>query len=160
MVPRLITSSAISRWVQWVMGRPDWLGASQAMATMAQICSAVIVEGLPERGASRRRSSMLSAARGIGWSICQRARQCCTRSRVTSRDRAISELLRPSAAAKRIWARRASCCGVECRRTKALRASRCSSVSSTAKGLGPRMSGSADCNKMRPLGRVVRIIYC
>src|SRR5438874_2437541 len=39
-MPRLVTSSAISRCVQWVMGRPDWLGASQAMATMAQTCSA------------------------------------------------------------------------------------------------------------------------
>jgi hypothetical protein len=142
------------------MGRPDWLGASQAMATMAQICSAVIVAGLPERGASLRRSSRLSSARGIGWNICQRARQCCTRSRVTSKDRAISELLRPSAAAKRTWARRASCCGVECRRSRAFRASRCSLVSSTAKGLGPRMSSSAGCNRMRHLGRVVRIIYC
>jgi hypothetical protein len=43
-MPRLTTSSAISRWVQCVMGRPDWPGASQAMATMAQICSAVIVD--------------------------------------------------------------------------------------------------------------------
>jgi hypothetical protein len=142
------------------MGRPDWVGASQAMATMAQICSAVIFDGLPERGASLRRSSRLSSVRGIGWSICQRARQCCTNSRLTWNDRAISELLRRSAAAKSTRARRASCCGVECRRTRSSRALRCLSVSSTAKGFGPRMSSSADCNKMRHLGRVVRIIYC
>jgi hypothetical protein len=82
-MPRLITSSAISRWVQWVMGRPDWLGASQAMATIAQICSAVIVDGLPERGASLRRSSMPSSARGIGCKSIQRSRQIRTMSRVT-----------------------------------------------------------------------------
>jgi hypothetical protein len=36
------------------------------MATMAQICSAVIRGLLPERGASLRRSSRLSSAKGIG----------------------------------------------------------------------------------------------
>ena len=80
---RWITSSAISRWVQWVMGRPDWLGASQAMATMAQTCSAVIFDGLPERGASRRRSSIPSSAKGIGCKSIQRSRQVRTVSRVT-----------------------------------------------------------------------------
>src|SRR5947209_3158518 len=40
MMPRAITSSAISRPVQWLMGRS--LGCSQARAKSWQVCSAVI----------------------------------------------------------------------------------------------------------------------
>jgi len=80
-MPRLVTSSAISRCVQWVMGRPDWLGASQAMATMAQTCSAVIRGLLPERGASPSRSARLNSARGIGGKSAHRSRQRRTVSR-------------------------------------------------------------------------------
>ncbi len=76
-------SSAISRLVQWVIGRPDSLGASQAMATMAQICSGVMRGFLPDRGASRRRSSKLNSEKGIGWKSIQRSRQSRTVSRLT-----------------------------------------------------------------------------
>src|SRR4030088_651439 len=46
-MPRTIISSAISRPVQWLIGRS--LGWSQANATIWQTCSAVISEGRPER---------------------------------------------------------------------------------------------------------------
>ena len=84
------------------MGRPDWLGASQAMATIAQICSAVIFDGLPERGASRRRSSMPRSARGIGCRSVQRWRQIRTMSRVICCAAAMAVLLSPSAASMMI----------------------------------------------------------
>ena len=138
-MPRLTISSAISRLVQWVMGRPDWLGASQAMAAMAQICSGVIRGRLPERGASRRRSSKLNSDKEIDRKSIQRSRQSLTVSRLTCRARAMAKLLRPSAASKMRWARRAICCGVECLRMRRCKASRWSSVSSTSTGLGPRM---------------------
>jgi hypothetical protein len=149
----LITSSAISRWVQWVMGRPDCSGASQAMATIAQTCSAVIPGALPERGASLRRSSSPSSAKGIGWKSAQRPRQRRTMSRPTRRAWAMAALHCPSAACRTIRARRTSCCEAECRRMKAWRAWHCSSDSSTVRGLGPRMIGSAGGNRMRVLGR-------
>jgi hypothetical protein len=82
-MPRLTISSAIARPVQWVMGRPDWLGASQAIATMAQICAGVIRDLLPERGASRRRSFRLNSDNGMGGKSIQRSRQSRTVSGLT-----------------------------------------------------------------------------
>ena len=41
-MPRAITSSAISRPVHWLMGRPACSGASQANAAIWQRCSVVI----------------------------------------------------------------------------------------------------------------------
>src|SRR4029434_8591113 len=46
-IPRLRISSAISRLVHWLMGRPEVLGASQARATIWHTCSAVIRTGCP-----------------------------------------------------------------------------------------------------------------
>jgi hypothetical protein len=51
-----MASSAISRWLHWLIGRPLSDGFSQVIATIAQICSAVYVGGFPERGASASRS--------------------------------------------------------------------------------------------------------
>lgn len=53
-MPRAITSSAISRPVQWLIGRS--LGCAQASAIIWQVCSAVICAGRPERGVSWSRS--------------------------------------------------------------------------------------------------------
>src|SRR3984893_17855561 len=50
--PRRIASSAISRWLQWLIGRSLSDGFSQVIAITAQICSGVYVAGAPERGAS------------------------------------------------------------------------------------------------------------
>src|SRR6516162_263840 len=55
-MPRRMASSAISRWLHWLMGRSLSDGFSQVMATTAQICSAVYVAGAPDRGASASRS--------------------------------------------------------------------------------------------------------
>jgi hypothetical protein len=59
-----MASSAISRWLQWLIGRSLSDGFSHVIATRAQICSAVNVAGAPERGASASRSGTdcLSAA--------------------------------------------------------------------------------------------------
>src|SRR6516164_1987471 len=54
--PRRIASSAISRWLQWLIGRSLSDGFSQVIAITAQICSGVYVAGAPERGASASRS--------------------------------------------------------------------------------------------------------
>jgi hypothetical protein len=62
--PRRIASSAISRWLQWLIGRSLSAGFSQVIAINAQICSGVYLAGAPERGASAIRSETdcLSAA--------------------------------------------------------------------------------------------------
>src|ERR1700737_760313 len=52
--PRRIASSAISRWLQWLIGRSLSDGFSQVIT--AQICSGVYVAGAPERGAPAIRS--------------------------------------------------------------------------------------------------------
>lgn len=44
-IPRKRISSAISRLVHWLIGRPAPLGASQASATMWQTCAAVLRAG-------------------------------------------------------------------------------------------------------------------
>jgi hypothetical protein len=49
MRPRRMASSAISRWLQWLIGRALSDGFSHVIATRAQICSAVSVAGAPER---------------------------------------------------------------------------------------------------------------
>ena len=54
--PRRIASSAISRWLHWLIGRSLSDGLSQVIAITAQICSGVYVDGAPERGASASRS--------------------------------------------------------------------------------------------------------
>src|SRR6516225_5223556 len=54
--PRRIASSAISRWLQWLIGRSLSDGFSQVIAITAQICSGVYVAGAPERGVSASRS--------------------------------------------------------------------------------------------------------
>ena len=46
-IPRFMASSAISRCVQCVIARPLSCGASHASATIAQICSALNVAGVP-----------------------------------------------------------------------------------------------------------------
>jgi hypothetical protein len=56
-IPRLRASSASSRGVQWLMGRPDTSGASQATAMLWHHCSALKGAGAPGRGASCKRSA-------------------------------------------------------------------------------------------------------
>jgi hypothetical protein len=54
MRPRRMASSAISRWLQWLIGRSLSDGFSHVIATRAQICSAVSVAGAPELCLERR----------------------------------------------------------------------------------------------------------
>src|SRR5207244_3004123 len=56
LTPRRMASSAISRWLQWLIGRSLSDGFSQVIATTAQICWGVKVAGAPDRGASASRS--------------------------------------------------------------------------------------------------------
>lgn len=66
-IPRLMTSSASSRDVQCVTGRPDLSGGSQATARINAIWSAVNVPPHPARGKSLNTSSMASR-RAAGFS--------------------------------------------------------------------------------------------
>src|SRR5262252_5156160 len=119
--PRPIASSAISRWLQWLIGRSLSDGFSQVIAISAQICSGVYVAGAPERGASASRSDTDWAA-----GACRhRPRQYRTVFGHTSSSRALSRTPILSAACKIMRARNANCCEVEWDRTSASSASRC-----------------------------------
>src|SRR6516225_5448480 len=119
--PRRIASSAISRWLQWLIGRSLSDGFSQVIAITAQICSGVYVAGAPERGASASRSDTDWAA-----GACRhRPRQYRTVFGHTSSSRALSRTPILSAACKIMRARNANCCEVEWARTSASSASRC-----------------------------------
>ena len=62
MMPRLTASRARSLALQWLNGTSLASGSSQARATIAQVCSAVIVGGAPLRGASLNRAAMGASA--------------------------------------------------------------------------------------------------
>jgi hypothetical protein len=119
--PRRIASSAISRWLQWLIGRSLSDGFSQVIAITAQICSGVYVAGAPERGASASRS-------GTDWAggACRhRPRQHRTVFGHAPSSRALSRTPTSSAACNIMRARRANCCEVEWARTSASSAARC-----------------------------------
>src|SRR3977135_244027 len=125
--PRRIASSAISRWLQWLIGRSVSDGFSQVIAITAQICSGVYVAGAPDRGASASRSGTdcPSAARR------HRLRQYRTVFGQTPSSRALARTRVPSAACRIIRARTANCCDVEWLRTSCSSTSRCSSKTMT-----------------------------
>jgi hypothetical protein len=125
--PRRIASSAISRWLQWLIGRSLSDGFSQVMAITAQICSGVYVAGAPERGASASRSGTHWA----GGARRQRPRQYRTVFGHTPSSRALSRTPTSSAACNIMRARTANCCEVEWARTSASSASRCAGSTST-----------------------------
>jgi hypothetical protein len=125
--PRRMASSAISRWLQWLIGRSLSDGFSHVIAITAQICSGVYVAGAPDRGASQSRSGTdcpSSASR-------QRWRQYRTVFGHTSSSRALSRTPTPSAACNIMRARNANCCEVERARTSASSASRCAGTTIT-----------------------------
>ena len=70
--PRRIASSAISRWLQWLMGRSLASGFSQVIATIAQTCSGVYVAGAPGRGASASRSGTDTPSAAVRHRLRQR----------------------------------------------------------------------------------------
>jgi hypothetical protein len=53
-MPRVLTSSAHAREVQWFTGRSEAAGTAQATATIGQSCAGVYVACRPRRGASRQ----------------------------------------------------------------------------------------------------------
>jgi hypothetical protein len=106
---RLIISSAISRLVHWLIGRPDFSGGSHANASSWQRWSAVIRAGAPGRGRSSSRSSALNSSSGIGSNASHLARHRITVSRLTPTSRLIDPLSWPTAASRIILARLAIC---------------------------------------------------
>lgn len=134
---RAIISSAISRPVHWLIGRPDFSGDSHASASSWQRWSAVIRTGPPGRGRSSSRSSALSSFSGIGSSINHLSRHCLTVRRLTPTSRPITELSFPSAASNIILARLAICCRVLCRMTNVCNPCRISFGKAIGVGFGP-----------------------
>src|SRR5262245_39300516 len=120
--PRRMASSAISRWLQWLIGRSLADGFSQVIATRAQICSGVNTAGAPERGASARRSGTDCPSAAVR----HRVRQYRTVLGQMPSSRALARTPTPSAACRMRRPRRASCCGVEWIRTRRSSAVRCS----------------------------------
>jgi len=136
-IPRLQASLASSRGVQWLMGRPDVSGGSQAKAMIWHHCSALKVAGAPGRGASWRRSCTAHPGR-----LSQCRRHSRTVLRLVPRRRATSGALRPSAKSRRICARQLKCCGVLWARIRVSSAWYSASESGTVGGLGPGIIGS------------------
>ena len=134
---RAIISSAISRPVHWLIGRPDFSGDSHASASSWQRWSAVIRAGPPGRGRSSIRSSALSSSSGIGSRVSHRSRHCLTVSRLTPTSRPITELSFPLAASSIILARLAICCRVLCPMTSIRNLRWASFVNVTGVGFGP-----------------------
>lgn len=146
-IPRWTASSANSRVVQWLVGRPDASGGSQASAMIWQICSGLNVAGVPERGSSLRRPTITcsrawsppssSAASSASALPRQRSRQQRTASRCIPACRPAAALFFPSAAASTARARRACCCGPLARRVIRSNTRRCQTVTLIACGAGP-----------------------
>lgn len=135
-------SSAISRAVQWLMGRPESSGSSQAMASIWHRCVAVIRAGAPGRGRSSNRSSTLRSFSAMGLKVSHRFRHNRGVSTLIPTSPAIWALLFPSAAAKMIRARKAICCRVLWRRVNVSRACRSSSVSLISVAFGPGITST------------------
>src|ERR1700732_3666744 len=140
--PRRMASSAISRWLQWLIGRSLSDGFSQVIAITAQICSGVYVAGAPARGASQSRSDTACPSLASR----QRWRQYRTVFGHTSSSRALSRTPILSAACKIMRARNANCCEVEWARTSASSASRCAGKtitgSAASQGIASFLLGS------------------
>jgi hypothetical protein len=134
-MPRLMASSANSRGVQWLIGRPERSGGSHASALSWHHCSALTLAGVPGRGASWRRSQTRCPQRS---SQCRRHNR--TVRRVVAKARATSGALRPSASSKIIRARKANCWPVVRARTRLWSSWRSASERGTAGGLGPGMT--------------------
>src|SRR6266566_7090343 len=148
IIPRRITSSAISRPVQWLIGRS--LGCSQARAIIWHLCAAVICAGRPERGLSLRRSLTLRSASSTACNPIQRMRHARTVSTHTPRSRAIWLLFFPAAAARIKRPRTACCWGVPCRRTSRSNSVLSASLKLTGSGLGPRIDRGSSFHIISP----------
>lgn len=150
---RCIASSASSRLVQCVTGRPhSWGLFSQAMATIWQSCSAVKVGGAPQRGRSSSSSTIFSVqidllqsvplAAHCSWAAAKRTRQRRARSRWHESCRAMAAFSSPSAAARITFARMTIACGQCLCRTRPSRISSCISVKTIVRARTPSMANS------------------
>jgi len=141
-MPRFTISSAISRPVHWLMGRPACSGASPAICSIWQSWSALNREGAPGRGKSSRRSSRLKSATAIAPSTNHRSRHKVAISTDTFSSWAISAWFFPAAALKMIRARCAFCCPVVCRAASFSNSRRSFSLNSIFAGFGPGISAT------------------
>ena len=139
---RAIISSASSRPVHWLIGRPDVSGSSQASASSWHRWSAVIRAGPPGRGRSSNRSSALNSSSGIGSNEIHLSRHCLTVRRCTPTSRAIAAFSFPSAANRIIFARLAICCRVLWAITSNRNCRLTSTVNVTGGALGPGILNS------------------
>jgi hypothetical protein len=147
-MPRWSSSSAKSRDVQGLTGRPPPSGASQATATNGHRCSGVNVAGRPRRGPSRttcwlrsRRvsasaSASAAASGGVAWA--QRVRPSRTVGSLPPSASAPCRGLAPSARGMIMLARGTSSCGRRRRWIISVRRARGRSVRGRAAGRGPR----------------------
>ncbi len=99
-MPRATSSSAISRPVHWLIGRPIFAGAEHASAAICARCCAVNLGTAPGRGASSKRCNKLPASGSLVWaSACdqfaQRSLHRRTVSTVICNSRAIWIFRRP-----------------------------------------------------------------
>ena len=147
-IPRLIASSAISRGVQCVTGRPEAFGSSHATAIIWAICSASNTPGAPGRGSSASTCSInsvkslssipsSSASNKAGAATAHRSRQARAVPRSICKRCATCVLLAPSAASSTILLRRTRRWAPVSRRAIRPRISRCLTVNSIVVGLGP-----------------------
>jgi hypothetical protein len=144
-MPRRIASSAISRWLQWLIGRSLSDGFSQVIAIKAQICSGVYTAGAPDRGASDSRSGTDRSSAASR----QRLRQYRTVFGHTPSSRPLSRTRTPSAACKMMRARSANCCGVEWTRTSRSKTSRCLGKTITTSAVNRGAVSDSSCHSPR-----------
>ena len=107
-MPRRTASSAISRWLHWLIGRSLSDGFSHVIETTAQICSGMKTAGAPERGKSPSRS-----VAGCPSAACRHR----FRQYRTVFGHTLARTPTSPAACRIIRARNANCCGVEWVRT-------------------------------------------
>lgn len=149
-IPRAMISSASSRWLQWLIGRSEPSGCSQANAMIWQICSGVIRAGAPDRGASASRSATLTSSSGTSRNPRHRRRQSLAVSKSIPRVVLIWVLVSPSAASNTSRARVASCCPVEYARTSRSNPIRSCSLNTTSGALHVGIRVVSSCYKMPP----------
>ena len=136
-MPRSTAHRASSLRLQWLRGRLlSSAGCSQAKATIAHICSGVILAGAPGRGASAKRWASSVAPSFTSGAISAAPRQRRSQWRTvfgqTPSWRAHSRTPVPDPANKIIWARSASFRGVVWARTKRVSTCSCSGLTKMA----------------------------
>ncbi len=144
-IPCLTASSANSRGVQVVTGRPHWSGGRQARLMICAICSAVKVAGVPGRGASAKAAAMARSKAGRSASAtarsvaaaAQRARHLRAVFGAQPSCRASGSVRWPIAAPRTTWTRSASARGQDDHRRSAASTVRWAGVTKMGAGAGP-----------------------